>query len=44
MRALAGSKESKEDIKTKQHLMERLFARAKRYGFDRARWRGVWRA
>ena len=23
--------------------MERSFARAKRYGFDRARWRGLWR-
>ena len=23
--------------------MERSFARAKRYGYDRARWRGLWR-
>ena len=23
--------------------MERSFAKAKRYGFDRARWRGLWR-
>jgi hypothetical protein len=23
--------------------MERSFARAKRFGFDRARWRGLWR-
>jgi transposase len=43
MRALAGTRISKNDIKTRQHLMERSFARAKRYGFDRARWRGLWR-
>jgi transposase len=43
MRALAGSTLSKDDIKTRQHLMERSFARAKRYGFGRARWRGLWR-
>ena len=43
MRALAGTTISKNDIKTRQHLMERSFARSKRYGFDRARWRGLWR-
>lgn len=43
MRALAGSAQSKKDIKTRQHLMERSFARARRYGFKRARWRGLWR-
>jgi hypothetical protein len=43
MRGLAGTRISKNDIKTRQHLMERSFARAKRYGFDRARWRGLWR-
>jgi len=43
MRALAGSTLSKDDIKTRQHLMERSFERAKRYGFGRARWRGLWR-
>jgi len=43
MRALAGTAVSKNDIKTRQHLMERSFARAKRYGYDRARWRGLWR-
>jgi transposase len=43
MRVLAGSSLSRRDIKTRQHLMERSFARAKRYGFDRARWRGLWR-
>jgi hypothetical protein len=31
------------DIKTRQHLMERSFARGTRYGFDQARWRGLWR-
>jgi hypothetical protein len=34
---------AKRDIRTRQHLMERSFARAKRYGFDQARWRGLWR-
>ncbi|MDP3298321.1 MAG: transposase [Thermodesulfovibrionia bacterium] len=43
MRALAGSAQSKKDIKTRQHPMERSFARARRYGFKRARWRGLWR-
>jgi hypothetical protein len=43
MRALAGSAKSKKDIKTRQHLMERSFARAQRYGFKRARWRRLWR-
>ena len=43
MRALARTTTSKKDIKTRQHLMERSFARAKRYGYDRARWRGLWR-
>lgn len=43
MRALAGTAVSKNDIKTRQHLMERSFARAKRYGYDRARWRRLWR-
>lgn len=43
MRSAAKSAKSKRDIKTRQHLMERSFAQAKRYGFDRARWRGLWR-
>ena len=37
------SKASKKDIKKRQHLMERSFARGKRYGYDRARWRRLWR-
>ncbi len=43
MRTASRSTKSKKDIKTRQHLMERSFARAKRYNFDRARWRGLWR-
>jgi transposase len=43
MRERAQSSGSKKDIKTRQHLMERSFARAVRYGFKRARWRGLWR-
>lgn len=43
MRNAARSAKSKRDIRTRQHLMERSFARATRSGFDRARWRGLWR-
>ncbi len=43
MRAMAGSAESKRDITTRHHLMERTFARAKRYGYKRTRWRRLWR-
>lgn len=43
MRTLSKSTEAKRDIRTRQHLMERSFARAKRYGYDRARWRGNWK-
>ena len=39
----ANSAESKKDIKTRQHLMERTFAQATRYGYQRARWRRLWR-
>ena len=34
---------ARRDIKTRQHLSERSFARSKRYGFKRARWRRLWR-
>jgi hypothetical protein len=37
------SVESKRDIKTRQHLMERSFARSTRYGYKRSRWRRLWR-
>ena len=43
MRERAQSCGSKKDIKTRQHLMERSFARGVRYGFKRARWRRLWR-
>ena len=39
----ANAPESKKDIKTRQHLMERSYARSTRYGFKRARWRRLWR-
>lgn len=43
MREISRSNTSKQDIRTRQHLMERSFAQSKRYGYDRARWRGLWR-
>jgi len=41
MRQESKSDLSKKDIRQRQHLMERSFANAKRYGFDRSRWRGL---
>jgi transposase len=43
MRAMTETTLSKKDIRMRQHLMERSFARAVRYGFKRARWRRLWR-
>ena len=43
MREASQSPKAKRDIKTRQHLMERSFARSTRYDFDQARWRGLWR-
>ena len=43
MREASRSAQAKRDIKTRQHLMERSFARGTRYGYDQARWRGLWR-
>ena len=43
MREASRSAKARRDIKTRQHLMERSFARGTPYGFDRARWRGLWR-
>lgn len=37
------SRVSKRDIKTRQHLSERSFARSTRYRYKRARWRNLWR-
>jgi hypothetical protein len=39
----ANSPEAKKDIRTRQHLMERSFAQGTRYGYQRARWRRLWR-
>ncbi len=39
----ANSRKAKKDIRTRQHLMERSFARGTRYGYKRARWRRLWR-
>ena len=43
MRAKARSPVAKKDLQIRQHLMERSFAQATRYGFKRARWRNLWR-
>jgi uncharacterized protein (UPF0179 family) len=43
MRGASRSAKAKRDIKTRQHLMERSYARGTWYGFDRARWRRLWR-
>ena len=43
MREVSRSAKAKRDIKMRQHLMERSYARGVWYGFDRARWRGLWR-
>jgi transposase len=43
MLEIASSAAAQRDIKTRQHLSERSFARSTRYGYKRARWRGLWR-
>jgi transposase len=43
MLAHASSRQARRDLKTRQHLSERSFGRSTRYGFKRARWRGLWR-
>lgn len=43
MLSVTHSAEAQRDIRTRQHLMERSYARSTRYGFDRARWRGLWK-
>ncbi len=43
MRSRVQTRQAKRDIRIRQHLMERSFARAYRYGFKRSRWRGLWR-
>jgi transposase len=39
----AGTPRSRADLRTRQHLSERSFARSVRYGYKRARWRRLWR-
>jgi transposase len=43
MRERAQGSRAQKDLRTRQHLMERSFAQAVRFGFKRARWRGLWR-
>ena len=43
MREASRSTQAKRDIKIRQHLVERSYARGTWYGFDRARWRRLWR-
>jgi len=43
MQQASRSAPAQRDLHTRKHLMERSFARSKRYGYDRARWRGLWR-
>ena len=44
MRSTAASWISRRDIRIRQHLMERSFGLATRYGLKRMRWRRLWRA
>lgn len=37
------SRKAKRDINKRRHLMERSFAHSTRYGYQRARWRRLWR-
>ena len=43
MLSTSESRQAKGDIRKRQHLMERSFARSDRYGYHRARWRRLWR-
>jgi transposase len=43
MLSQAESDPARRDRKTRQHLMERSFARGTRYGLKQARWRRLWR-
>lgn len=43
MLELANTEEARKDIRYRQHLSERSFARSVRYGYKRARWRRLWR-
>ncbi len=41
--SIAKTLRAKRDIKKRQHLMERSFARGTRYGIKASRWRRLWR-
>ena len=41
MLLITQSYKARRDVKTRQYLMERSYAKSTRYGFDRARWRGL---
>jgi len=43
MLAQSSSDAAKADLRLRQSLMERSFARSVRYGYQRARWRRLWR-
>ena len=43
MLKLSKSRQAKADLRDRQHLSERSFARSTRYGYKRARWRRLWR-
>jgi hypothetical protein len=38
------TRQARSDINKRQHLMERSFAHSTRYGYQRSRWRRLWRA
>ena len=40
---LSKTRQAKGDLRDRQHLSERSFARSTRYGYKRARWRRLWR-
>lgn len=42
-RAESKSEKGISDLKKRQHMMERSYAYGKRFGYKRARWRGLWR-
>ncbi len=44
MLQISHSPRSRQDLKLRQHLMERSFARGQRLGLARMRWRRLWRA
>ena len=43
MLKLSKSRQAKRDLRYRQHLSERSFAKSTRYGYKRSRWRRLWR-